>query len=386
MSNSIISYRSNPEFKELGFPIIPLNPEVLRNGLAVRVPNHLGDGVMALPALMMIKKILPRYCALFVIAPASQKQMYEMLPFVDQVVELEHIHRIWSRKEVKKLRSLRPGAGILLNHSFRDTVMVKWAGIPELYGETARFRSWMLKRALKFPPRIPGDPDGTHQTQRYLELVYAMGAPRWQGERPVFIPKVKADELGGEIGALCQHSALLAIAPGAAYGEAKRYPAVNFRTVARYWIRHGGIVVILGARSEIDTANSVVVGLNADKCYNFCGKTDLQSLIVILQHSKCLTGNDSGLMHLASALGCPGIAIFGPTDWSDTAPVFSGWELLSAKWPCGPCLRRQCPKVAPGNNSPCLEAVPPSQVIRRLRKFVNKHTYHHKDIITDENE
>ena len=80
------------QFPSPQFPVIPVPHDSWRNGMAVRMPNHLGDAVMALPALGQLRRILPEHCALFVIAPVGQKALYSSLPIVDGTILLERIH------------------------------------------------------------------------------------------------------------------------------------------------------------------------------------------------------------------------------------------------------------------------------------------------------
>ena len=242
-TQNIIHQGNIPEFKTT--PV-----RNWRNGVAFRVPNHLGDAVMAMPAILEFKKIIPANCGLFIITPAYMTELFESMPIVDQVIPLKTAHAMWSKDERKAIRQLRPGAIILLNHSPRDAFSARLTGIPEVYGAARRGRSFLLTRALKFPRRTPGDPKHSHQTMRYLALTSALGAPGWHGELPEFTPIIPLLEIDKELRAICEHKQLLLLAAGAAYGAAKRWPEENFVAVARYWIRHGGIVAILGSKSE----------------------------------------------------------------------------------------------------------------------------------------
>ena len=71
------------DFPSPQFKVIPLRHDQWRNGMVVRMPNHLGDAVMALPALGQLRKIVPESCALYCLAPAVQRALYHALPFVD---------------------------------------------------------------------------------------------------------------------------------------------------------------------------------------------------------------------------------------------------------------------------------------------------------------
>lgn len=339
-----------------------------RNGLIVRMPNHLGDAVMALPALAALKTILPEHCGLFVISPASTAQLYHALNFVDDTISLASPHRFYNREELRGIRQLRAGAAVLFNHSFRDAVSLKCAGIPLLYGEPTRMRSWLLAGKFPFPPRQKGQVSSTHQAMRYLAIAEALGGTCPESVMPELCPPCPVDELSARVKDILGHPLLLTIAPGAAYGAAKRWPHEYYAVVANYWIRRGGIVALVGAPSEIGICNMINAALPKKKCVNLCGKTSLYDLMQIFRFSAYALTNDSGLMHLASALRCPGMTVFGPTDFKDTAPVANNWKLLYRGAPCSPCLKRVCPK----GNAICMTQVTPAMVIKELCSSVRE--------------
>ena len=107
-------------------------------------------------------------------------------------------------------------------------------------------------------------------------------------------------------------------------------------------------------------------GLPADRCFNLCGSTSLNQLIVVLRGAALCVSNDSGVMHLAAAAGTPGVAIFGPTDPAATAPISEKWTILYRKMPCGPCFRRKCP------DNRCMKDIVPSMVIRAMRELCRR--------------
>lgn len=334
-----------------------------RNGIIVRMPNHLGDAIMALPALAALKSVLPEYCGLFVIAPASAAGLYRGVPLVDAVVRLEHPHHFYSADERRDIRRLRPGAAVLFNHSLRDAVSLKLAGVPQIFGEPTRFRSLLLSGKFPFPPLRRGQNSPSHQAMRYLAIAEALGGKRQEPLMPRMIPPCPPDELPEYIRSLFHHPLLLTIAPGAAYGAAKRWPREYYSAVAKYWIRRGGIVALVGSADECGICASICSDLPEKKCFNLCGRTDLDDLMQIFRFSAFVISNDSGMMHMAAALDRPGLTVFGPTDPRDTGPVSTRWHLLYRKEPCAPCLRRECPK----GNAVCMKKITPTQVIRVLR-------------------
>ena len=358
------------EFPSPQFEVIPLRHDMWRNGMVVRMPNHLGDAVMALPALGQLRKIVPANCALYCIAPAGQRALYHALPFVDGVLGLGRVHKAWSHEEFLALRRQRFGVGVLFNNSFRDVLTMRLAGVPNLYGAKARCRSFLLQRSFAFSKRPDCELAKVHHANRYLAIASALGAPAWNGALPAFRLTPEVDELPAPVTALCEHPKLLTIASGAAYGAAKRWPDECFREVAAHWIEGGGIAVVLGSESERAIGDEVVAGLDARKAYNLSGRTSLIELMHLLKNSVLTVANDSGIMHLASALGRPGVAVFGPTDYTATGPIGSNWRLLYEKLECSPCFRRECPF----GHQKCIRAITPAMVIAEMDAIVAERT------------
>ena len=322
------------------FPVTPVKS--WRNGVAVRMPNHLGDAVMALPALMQLKKIMPANCGIFVITNPGNRELYDALDFISGVLLLSGAHRSWSFKEISELRKLRCGCAIAFNNSPRDVIAMRLAGVPAVYGNAARGRSLLLTRAFRFPKRIPGDATQSHQTMRYLAMTAALGAPSWQGELPEFTPPL--------------------LAPGAAYGAAKRWPQENFNAVAKYWISRGGTVAALGSPGEKEMGDGALADCPPDKAFNLCGKTGLFTLMHLFKAACCTVANDSGLMHLGAVLDTCGIVPFGPTDFTDTGPITEKWRLISDCVECAPCLKHTCPR----GEKICMQNLTAERVIAEL--------------------
>ena len=338
-----------------------------RDGLLVRSPNWLGDAVMSLPALAVLRKMLPEPCGLFVACPKGLVPLFRMLPgVVNRVVGLADPHAFPSKQERKDVRWLQAGAALLLNNSFRDALWIKSCRIPQLYGAGARFRSFLLKRVFSFPPRLDHELNKPHQAAKYLAMAYALGAPEWDGVMPEFVIPREPETWSDELRAVLQEKQLLALAPGAAYGAAKRWDPLRFRDVAAWWIRERkGKVVLLCAAKEAADARTALSGLPAESCFDLGGKTTLETLMLVLRQARACVANDSGAMHLAAALGTPGAAPFGSTDPAATSPLSENWRILFDKQPCAPCFKRVCPK----GRALCMEAVSAEAVTEVLRSL-----------------
>jgi heptosyltransferase-2 len=131
--------------------------------------------------------------------------------------------------------------------------------------------------------------------------------------------------------------------PGAAFGRAKRWWPDRYAALAeRLGRRAGARVAILGSASERPLAERIAALLPTPPRI-LCGETDLGGLVGVLSELRLLITNDSGPMHLASALGTSTLGVFGPTDWRETAPRGARAAIVRQDIPCAPCKLRECP-------------------------------------------
>lgn len=353
---------------EYGLPRVSVPLEKWHNGLVVRMPNHLGDAVMALPALHALSKVVPENCGVFVVAPEMFRQFYGALSFVGGFVGLQKAHANWKIHEIREVKRLRAGVGVFFNNSPRDVIAMRLAGVGHLFGAAARGRGILLTKAFKLKrQQIPGVRAQEHLASRYLAIAGALGAPAWDGVTlPQFTFLRSGDEGRAGVWSLCEHPQMLLLGPGAAYGDAKCYGSDRYNAIAKWWISTGGIVVVAGGKSEVGTGDEVCQGLPADKCFNMCGKTDLQELMQLVRFSRFMICNDSGIMHLGAVLGKEGIAVFGSTDPTATGPISPLWHALSERTPCSPCFEHICPY----GHKKCMDSVSAGAIIEEMKKIL----------------
>ena len=266
---------------------------------------------------------------------------------------------------MSRVRWLNAGLALLFNNLFRDALWIKACRVPKLFGTDARFRSFLLARAFRFPPRRDHQLNLPHQAAKYLAMAQALGAPEWDGALPEFSLPYEPEIWPDELRAVLQEKNLLALAPGAAYGAAKRWDPVRFGEVARWWVQErGGKAVLLCTGKEAEDARKALAGLPEGSYYDLAGKTSLETLMMVLKRAVCCVANDSGGMHLAAVLGTPGAAPFGSTDPAATSPLSKKWRILFDKQPCAPCFKRVCPK----GNPVCMKAISAADMIDALRQ------------------
>jgi heptosyltransferase-2 len=136
----------------------------------------------------------------------------------------------------------------------------------------------------------------------------------------------------------------VALAPGAAYGSAKRWPSSSFAGVADRLAAGGVRTILVGGAGDEPAGRDVMAAARSPLPINLIGRTDLPALAAVLTHCQALVTNDSGAMHVGAALGVDVTALFGPTNERETAPRGTGRHtvLTSPVW-CRPCMLRDCP-------------------------------------------
>jgi len=308
--------------------------------LVVRAPNWLGDAVLALPALRAVGRRFADSEVTLAATPA-------VAPLFAESVGLDG----WStlvlpdgrRAQVAALAAGRFDAGLLLTNSFGSAWALRRAAVPGRWGYRSDLRRWLLTRSV-------GRPRGrVHQADYYRSLVAGLGIEPDTGP-PRLMVSDRTGRRAGEVLARVGWSGgpLVGLAPGAAYGHAKRWPPARAaELVARLVAEHDVSCVLLGARGDRDAGRAIESSLAGGRTargrvLNLIGQTDLTQAMGVMARCRAFVSNDSGAMHVAAALGLPVTAIFGPTDERVTAPV-GPHEVLVHQVFCRPCMLRECP-------------------------------------------
>jgi heptosyltransferase-2 len=309
-------------------------PDLAGQRLVVRMPNWLGDVVMALPALAAVRAAYPDAFLAVAISPSLAPLFAEATAArPQQVIGVE------KADEAARLRGDRFDAALLLTNSFRTAWAARRAGIAQRWGYAASGRRLLLTRAVRRPRH-------GHQSEYYLALVRGLGI-----DAPALEPRihVSAQSLARAARLLDAHGiaageSIVGFAPGAAYGHAKRWPPERVADVIVRVVRERGArCVLVGAGGDRDAGRAIESTLPPDvRVANLIGRTDLRQLAGVLAACRAFVANDSGAMHLAAAVGVPVTAIFGPTNERSTAPLGDHDVILHQVF-CRPCMLRECP-------------------------------------------
>jgi heptosyltransferase-2 len=317
--------------------------------IVVLSPNWLGDAVMALPAIADVRRRYPS-AHLAVAARASVAPMFELAPDVDAVLTLRWQGGVFDRAglhaDAAVLREARFDAALLLPNSMASAWLTRHAGVPDRWGYAADYRSPFLTRA------VPKPKGSRHQARYYQHLTETLGAPAGPLE-PLL--NAAAGDVASARSLLAEHGwdgirPLVVVAPGAAYGHAKRWPPERYAAlVATLVSSHGATCVLVGAGVDAE-ATRLVRDLTDEPArpyvLDLANLTTLRTLAAVMALARACVSNDSGAMHLAAAVGVRVVAVFGPTREKETAPLAragrSATVLIHDVF-CRPCMLRECP-------------------------------------------
>lgn len=310
--------------------------------ILVRATNWVGDAVISLPALRALRERFPR-SEISILAKPWVADLYGREPFCDRLIPYtaDTFGAKWG--VAKELRAGHFDAAILLQNAFEAAALAFAARIPERIGYARDGRSPLLTRAIPVPRagEIP-----RHERFYYLELLRRAGILDAMPENDL----IRLDGAGAarEAGArrfreMGLGEVVIGISPGAAYGTAKRWLPERFAEAAmRVAGQLGASIAIFGAQSERDLCATVANAVHVP-VRNFAGETTLAEFIELAAACRVYLTNDSGAMHIASALGIPTVAIFGATDDTTTGPTGPLSRVVREQVECSPCLKRECP-------------------------------------------
>ena len=309
--------------------------------LVILSPNWLGDAVMALPAIADVRRGAPD-AAITIAARPAIAPLFRLVADVDATLVLEKPAAIHDVARWGALGAELVGGGfdaaLLLPNSMHAAMLASRAGIPERWGYRAGWRGRLLTRAIPRPSRL-------HQVAWYQHLVAALGFPNGPAEPRVRVPQDAAAAAARLLaaGGWDGRAPLVALAPGAAYGGAKRWPPSHFGELAAALAADGVNCAIVGSAADAATAAEVARHAGTARVHDLVGRTDLPTLAGVLTLCRTLVTNDSGAMHLGAAAGVRVTAVFGPTDDAATRPLGEAHAILTHPVWCRPCMLRECP-------------------------------------------
>lgn len=297
---------------------------------------------MSLPALRALRDRYPG-AHIAILAKPWVAGLYQRESFCDELIPYtpKSLNEKWTAG--RRLAQRKFDCAILLQNAFEAAAVAFAARIPERIGYARDGRSFLLTQAIAVPK--PGEIP-IHERFYYLELLHRAGVLNSLPDND----RIRLDgaEAAAEAGRahLAKHGLgdlVVAVSPGAAYGTAKRWLPERFAESANRIAKQlGASVAVFGSASERELCQSVADAIEVP-VHNFAGETGLGEYIEMAAACRVYLTNDSGAMHVASALGLPTVAVFGATNHTTTGPTGPLARVIREDVECAPCLKRECP-------------------------------------------
>jgi heptosyltransferase-2 len=305
-------------------------------------PAWVGDMVMAQSLYRLLKQREPE-TSLHVLAPAWSLPLLARMPEVSEGIELPVAHgelALGRRAALgKRLRTESFDQAIVLPRSFKAALVPFFARVPVRTGFRGELRYGLINDVRPF--------DARKLDQTVLRFI-ALGLARDEPMLPKILePKLEVDREDAEalmtkLG-LPRDRAAVALMPGAEYGNAKRWPTERYAELAARVCASGSAVWLLGSAKEAPLAEEIRKRAGAAMIFNLCGRTSLTEAADLLAIARVAISNDSGLMHVAAAVGTHVVAIYGSSSPHFTPPLTARKTILYLALSCSPCFARECP-------------------------------------------
>ncbi|MBI4205837.1 MAG: lipopolysaccharide heptosyltransferase II [Betaproteobacteria bacterium] len=303
-------------------------------------PSWIGDTILAQPLFRLLHS-KHRDLALDVLAPEWTLPLLRRMPEVRRAILNPFAHgelKLGARRRLgRELRGAGYDQAIVLPNSYKSALVPFFAGIPLRTGFRGEVRWGLLNDVRRLDERaLP------LMAQRYAALAGRAGEP------PVPLPDLRLNvDTNARAATLLKlgldtQQPAVALCPGAEYGPAKRWPPAHYAELGQRLAARGLAVWLVGS-SRDQALGGDIATLSEGVCRNLCGTTTLDEVIDVLASAEIVVSNDSGLMHVAAALGKPLVALYGSSSPAFTPPLSSAAKILKLDLPCSPCFERECP-------------------------------------------
>ncbi len=323
-------------------------------------PSWVGDTVISQAMLTLLRHRQPD-AQIDYLAPPWTLPLLARMPEIRHGISNPFGHgalRLAARRNLgRSLRAAAYDLALVLPNSWKSALIPWFAGIPRRSGFRGEARWGLLNDLRQLDAQVL-----PQMVQRFAALALPEGAalpaelPRPALTSTASQQRQLLDRLGLAVG-----KPAIAFCPGAEYGPAKRWPEAHFAALARMLAARGCAVWLVGSPKDHAVA-ATIAAASGGVCINLCGRTDIAEAADLLAAARLVVTNDSGLMHVAAAVGRPVIALYGSSSPQFTPPLMDGARIMSLDLECSPCFRRECPL----GHFRCLNDLAPERVFAEI--------------------
>lgn len=303
--------------------------------ILVVAPSWVGDMMMSHALYQQLKQNYPD-SEIDVLAPQWCRPLLERMPEVREALTMPLGHgefELYKRYKIGKSLQNRYDLAIVLPNSLKSAFIPFFAGIPHRRGWRGEMRYGLLNDLRTNKADYP------LMVQRYVALAFERGEIPSAENLPLPYPTLRVDRTQIEqtkstfahLFAHCAERSVIGFCPGAEFGPAKRYPHYHYASVAEELIAQGYAIQLFGSKKDEVVGEQIRQALSEEArrfCINLAGKTDLNQAVDLIADCRAVISNDSGLMHITSALNRPLIALYGPTSPQYTPPLSTQADVI----------------------------------------------------------
>lgn len=335
--------------------------------IIIRMPNWLGDLVMATPVIKDVKEHWP-HAKVTAMCEAKISQLIAKDPHADEIYSYKKpngwIHGTHPWEIIDTLRKGQYDLGILLTNSFSSALWFWKGNVKNRLGYGDHYRSLLLNKALPYPK----EKETQHLVKTYKMLLSPLGIPLSDTDPYLEVSAeeiLEAQQLLHTLNVKAGQK-LIGLNPGAAYGSAKCWPPEKFKELSLKLLQNPqNTLLYFGDPKGAPLVQDICQGM-PERVINLAGRTTIRQLMALLKLCSILLTNDSGPMHIASALKTPLIALFGSTSDVKTGP-YNGGKVIHKHVACSPCYKRTCPI-----DFRCMTSISVEEVFSEIQKVMDR--------------
>lgn len=316
----------------------------MKKNIIIRSPNHLGDCVLALPMINETREAYPG-SSVTLLAPENLSEVYENNQAVDRIIKFPDNYKhglagVFKLKEYIKNENF--DIGYVLPPSFSSASVFKLAGVKERIGYISDGRRLLLTKPLPLPSPI----NSSHRSETYFNLLRRSVDTEIGYVKPKLF--LSDDDINTGLKLLKDFGVTegqkFVVIAFRAVGESRRwgidkYTELTKRIISEYDLK----VVLVGLDVDRLDGDKIALAAGESRVSNQAGKTSVRELTSVISQAGMFIGNDSGVAHLAAAVGAPVVVLSGADDPKETSPLASKKKLLYlSNLECISCVKNKC--------------------------------------------
>ncbi len=330
-------------------------------------PAWVGDMVMVQSLFITLKHQNPDH-QIDVVAPAWSAPVLARMPQVRHVIEVNLQHgklQLADRYRVGRSLKGKYDRAIILPRTFKSALIPYFANIPVRTAYRGEMRYGLVNDMRELDTKL------TYKAvEKYLQL--AARKEEFNQSPKINYPKLMVNDERKKQAiqkySIDESQPMIAFMPGAEFGPSKQWPAKYFAELATLFKQQGYVIYIFGSPKDKPMGEEIF-NISKGDAISLCGQTTLEEVTDLLSLAKIAITNDSGLMHIAAAVGRPIVAIYGAITPKYTPPLTDTKEIQYLDLECSPCFKKQCPF----GHYNCLNGIEVDQVYNSAMKLLTKH-------------